>query len=688
MRLAGIADRIAAELSHSRSLSRQRRFRSWCSALTCYPDAIRLYGFPPIHEAGRPLYRGRMKSILRLVRVALLVQLCTCATDEQGEAQVDVSISALSAADVMTVRLTISAPDMQTMSTNLVRIGSVWKGTIGKIPVGTNRAFNAEALDLNALPVYAGGVTGITIATGSPTGVTLVLQELNPPPPFENAAPQITALVVSAVDAAPGDTIEALLQATDANGDSLTFDWTGSDGVLESSGSNINVYWTLGAEGDYTLTGRVTDPKGASDSISVTVAVRASNAKGAAVVTASVNTFPRLSSITSTSGRIHVGANVELTASAFDPDGNPLTFSWNSNCNGIWTTLSADATEISMRFELLDPLGASICSFRADATDPTGARGEGQLHVAVGAPVEPHILPVVDSTFQSMATADHQAQVVLRVSGHAYGGGSVAIEWITFGGTLGTPVGTTDTSEVTWTAPGCFTGTALVVAKLDDGNGESYTTVPFEITAVQPSCVPEGLVSHWTGEDLLDAVGGRDLSLITGTFATTAGYRGAAFAFDGVSGLKAPSAGLPHGGEARTIELWFRMTSQVANESFFVGYGKFGTFSAAYALGTLSGRQPFVSTWGPGFNGSSVSTGVWHHLAATSENNLSAIYVDGQLVNSGSMTMMTQDAGVTYLGFLDSGRRFHGLLDEVRVYDRVLAAAEIKRVYDGFAYEP
>ncbi|WP_163787515.1 hypothetical protein, partial [Myxococcus vastator] len=57
--------------------------------------------------------------------------------------------------------------------------------------------FSAKAFDASNAVRYTGEIANVTIQAGQTTAVTLLLQEVNAPPPFDNAAPQILSLVAN-----------------------------------------------------------------------------------------------------------------------------------------------------------------------------------------------------------------------------------------------------------------------------------------------------------------------------------------------------------------------------------------------------------------------------------------------------------------------------------------------------------
>ena len=197
--------------------------------------------------------------------------------------------------------------------------------------------------------------------------------------------------------------------------------------------------------------------------------------------------------------------------------------------------------------------------------------------------------------------------------------------------------------------------------------------------------VPAGVLSWWTGDgDATDLAGSNSGTLNNGvTFQQ--GEVADAFRTHGDSDfVSAPTTNLPTGNADRTMELWVKINSFPASESFIAGYGEFGTFNATYQLGT-SGSQLFFSQWGAAVLGPTLQAGQWYHLAVTNIGNSIALYVNGSAVASRSLTVNT--AGSTQFciggiaGSLGDSRRLDGEVDEVAVYNRALSADEIQSIY-------
>ncbi|MBN2448832.1 MAG: glycoside hydrolase family 99-like domain-containing protein, partial [Lentisphaeria bacterium] len=73
----------------------------------------------------------------------------------------------------------------------------------------------------------------------------------------------------------------------------------------------------------------------------------------------------------------------------------------------------------------------------------------------------------------------------------------------------------------------------------------------------------------------------------------------------------------------------------------------------------------------------------WSHLAATFDNRLLRLYVDGKLVGEmeRSGLLRPSDADLNIGTFAAERARFEGALDDLRLHDRALSAAEIEALY-------
>ena len=218
-----------------------------------------------------------------------------------------------------------------------------------------------------------------------------------------------------------------------------------------------------------------------------------------------------------------------------------------------------------------------------------------------------------------------------------------------------------------------------------------------------------GLLGHWTADlDGADSSGnGRDGTLagnaaIDSNTATNIAGLGK-LALDGTNDyldLSAYSATLGTLSQG-TIAGWIQ-TSQASGSQTLFGVADHAEGFSFSTLGVYNGRLFFdVAEGGYLFNSytdASVADGSWHHVAVTVDGSGNSLYIDGAKVaaaninygpgDSASSTYFlddVDDVDVVHIGVTgESGGYaydFNGLIDDVRVYNRALSAADIAELH-------
>ncbi len=181
-------------------------------------------------------------------------------------------------------------------------------------------------------------VTGYAVAL-----VTLALMAL----PFSgcaapNTPPEIVSLTSRSAVVAPGDSVLVECDATDPDGDELTYDWTSDRGTINGHAGVIA--WTAPSEeGIARVSVEVSD--GGDVAIDKSIAITVKN-----------NTFPVMNGVTADLDWVHPGETIEVRCDAEDMDGDPLSYTWSADSGEItgdgptvsWTAPATEGTTVIM----------------------------------------------------------------------------------------------------------------------------------------------------------------------------------------------------------------------------------------------------------------------------------------------------------------------------------------------------
>ena len=199
-----------------------------------------------------------------------------------------------------------------------------------------------------------------------------------------------------------------------------------------------------------------------------------------------------------------------------------------------------------------------------------------------------------------------------------------------------------------------------------------------------------GLVGWWqldegTGTTTKDASANGNNGTFQGNPQWVTGVIGGALKFNGTSDCvvcgDAPQLALTN---ALTITCW-------VNPADFTGDRAFTGRSAAgvgYAFKSSSNHLRFTTPTILDYDGgkSILQLNTWQHVAVTVVPNTAqglTFYINGIATDTLSSTNLVAGAGPYEIGHNHWGQWCMGMIDDVRVYDRVLNAAQIKEIFTG-----
>jgi hypothetical protein len=220
----------------------------------------------------------------------------------------------------------------------------------------------------------------------------------------------------------------------------------------------------------------------------------------------------------------------------------------------------------------------------------------------------------------------------------------------------------------------------------------SFTTVAAEEGPAPPPSPVAGLVAAFsfneaTGTSAHDASGRNNTgTLAGGVKRSQAGKHGGALSLDGVDDwvtvADAASLDLTAG---MTIEAWVNPATLSGWRTVIMKETAGGLAYVLYANDNVPKPAAYVRMAGrsnsDGTGGSAaLPLNVWTHLAATYDGATVRLYVNGSAAGSAatSGSIVTSTLPLRIGGNAVWGEYFHGLIDEVRIYNRALSAAEIQ----------
>lgn len=204
----------------------------------------------------------------------------------------------------------------------------------------------------------------------------------------------------------------------------------------------------------------------------------------------------------------------------------------------------------------------------------------------------------------------------------------------------------------------------------------------------------KGLVAWYPFDDrsgavLRDRSGKKNHGTISGA-TWVAGKRGSALSFDGVDEYVQVTHSLSLMPTYVSVSAWMKPVEILPNAKGIVrkgaGWGENG-YALLYVNGDVrfgiadAGGEDWIAA-----SSSLVDLDVFCHVVGVYDGTKIYVYVNGVLANS-KTTVITIGSNTydTHLGDI-SGYNwsfFHGVIDEVRIYNRALSAAEIKRLYES-----
>jgi glucose/arabinose dehydrogenase len=352
------------------------------------------------------------------------------------------------------------------------------------------------------------------------------------------------------------------------------------------------------------------------------------------------------------------------SAGSSDPEGVALTYSWTFGDGGTSTQPNPSHTYQSAgtytaRLTVSD--GVNSTASNNISVSVTTSGNQPPVAVASGSPTSGTAPLTVN--FSSAGSSDPE-------------GVALTYSW-TFGdgGTSTQP-----NPSHTYQSTGTYTARLTVS---DGVNSTSSSDIPITVSGASAGLVAAYGFEESSGGTVTDASGNANHGTLSGATRTTSGRYGSALSFSGSNALVSiPDSNSLDLTAAMTLEAWVYPTSVGDwRDVIYKGADDLYYLEGSSQLGGAPAVGGTFSTGGPLYSGGgALAPNTWSHLAATYDGATLRIYVNGTQVGSRAQSgaIRTSTGPLSLGGDALYGQYFAGRIDEVRIYSRALAAAEIQ----------
>jgi hypothetical protein len=252
-------------------------------------------------------------------------------------------------------------------------------------------------------------------------------------------------------------------------------------------------------------------------------------------------------------------------------------------------------------------------------------------------------------------------------------------------------------------------GPNFLTGKLDDIGIWNRALTPQEITnlytsTIPVSCLPayvptSGLVGYWPFcGNANDESGNGNNGTVNGATLTTDrfGSANSAYSFDGVNDyIDLGNNSNFNINTPKTFSFWTKDLNHLDFQSAYLskntGYGAQNKFIIGRDANSGNFFLHTQTTLNNGnwYNSNLPSSNNWYHVIVCVDANTLSFYSNGLLVYSTNIINPTQPSNAPLLiGISEPTFTFHGLMDDLAIYNRALTPAEITQLYTGTSVTP
>ncbi len=208
----------------------------------------------------------------------------------------------------------------------------------------------------------------------------------------------------------------------------------------------------------------------------------------------------------------------------------------------------------------------------------------------------------------------------------------------------------------------------------------------------------DGLIAHWKFEDGTGSTTANDYSANSNTGLLTSmdpatdwipGIRGGALDFDGSDDkIIATDFADQLSAAAGTISFWANIDSIFPSNEYFFSASGANSHDPSIYRNTSDGKFRLVMNAVNSISTTTMAEDTWYHVAGTWDATTQRLYINGVEEDNDGVGTISPSGNTHLMGYNsgdNSNFRPDGMLDDMRVYDRALSAAEIAELSQASA---
>ena len=286
--------------------------------------------------------------------------------------------------------------------------------------------------------------------------------------PLDNYPPIINGLEAEADWAPPSGSIQVTCNASDRDGDELSYNWSASGGEIKGEGAAVT--WTaLNSAGSYNVTVTVTDGRGGEAMKYVTITVRANRA-------------PTITNLVADADWTTPLGSIQVICTASDRDDDELSYEWATDGGDI------SGTGAVVNWTAPEEVGTyNITVVVTDGHGMEGTWPSVPLSITTGTPptiedlivtAEHKYLKTTTYGYKVGKTKEYDIECIVSDTS-----GELVYEWSCDGGEI-----SGEGSMITWTAPNTACDVTVMVIVFDVAGYMDNESIFFEVVSCS-SCV-------------------------------------------------------------------------------------------------------------------------------------------------------------------------------------------------------